>query len=233
MLKILLLSIIVLACCISGYAQKTVPGLSPEDTVHTKGIHKSDSIIAKKANDTVSNNTNAIRKTIKDIQVLDEFEIAGGIGWGNYGYTYPFFIRYKHISIGFVIPFEHGSDIIRSTIDRAPRDNDYTLIKAESNPLIFSIEYYFLVRENFYVFPSIGFSRKQVEIIPKDNRFNIYYKPESKEEVFAFCYGGGVEYYIPLDERVSLGFQAAHRNIIGSTLSLGIAFPLYARYVPK
>lgn len=219
-----LYSIIFCACFISLQAQKTVPGLSPKDTVSKK-----DSIRIQKTTDTTSNNNNVHtpKKKIFDIQEILDAEISFGIGWGEYGYTYPFYLRYKHISIGMIAPLKK---VPRSpnTINREPIDNNYTVIKYETLPLIFSMEYYVLVRENFYVFPSIGFSRKQVTMIPKDNDYSIYYKPQSDEEVFSFCYGAGVEYYIRFLKRPIIGLQLAHRNIIGTTFTLGFAFPLYS-----
>ncbi len=224
---IVLYSIIFCACFISLQAQKTIPGLSPKDTTHKAGIHVSDSVRLKKAHDTISDNNN-IHKKRYDIQEILDAEISFGVGWGEHGYTYPFSLRYKHIGISMISPFKHEK-MITNYIDKPPPNDNYTLVLSETPPLIFSVEYSFLIVENLYIFPSIGFSRTANAVIPLSNVLPIYYKPQSEREIISFCYGIGAEYYIRLEKRVAIGIQAAHRNIIGTTFTVGIAFSLFPR----
>lgn len=227
-MPVLILHTIVLMFCLSAISAQVVPGLMPKDTVHTTTIHVSDSTKTDHDTTETRGKISTADNKVFDIQNVLDFEIAGGIGWGEYGYTYPFFIRYKHFGISMVVPIHYTH--IRSTIDEPPSGNDYTLEKFISSPLIFSAEYYFLLRENFYVFPSIGFSRKQEEVLPKDNVLPIYYRAASQREIFSFCFGVGVEYYVRLEKRVGIGLQLAHRNIIGTTCTLGICFRLSPRH---
>lgn len=222
---IVLYCIIFCACFISLQAQKTVPGLMPKDTVS-----KNDSVRIQKTKDTTSNNNNVHtpKKKIFDIQEVLDAEISFGIGWGEYGYTYPFSLRYKHIGISMISPFKREK-MITNYIDKPPPNDNYTLVLSETPPLIFSVEYSFGIIENLYVFPSIGFSRTANAVIPLSNVLPIYYKPQSEREIISFCYGIGAEYYIRLEKRVAIGIQAAHRNIIGTTFTVGIAFSLIPR----